>query len=36
MAADCAARNKAQRFEAAAAEVKEVGTKEGYDESGKY
>jgi hypothetical protein len=34
-AAECAARKKAQTFKAAGAEVKEVGTKEGSEESGK-
>jgi hypothetical protein len=34
-AAECAARKKAQRFKAAGVEVKEVGTKEGSEESGK-
>jgi len=34
-AAECAARKKAQTFKAAGAEVKEVGTKEGCEESGK-
>ena len=34
-AAECAARKKAQTFKAAGAEVKEVGTKDGSEESGK-
>jgi len=34
-AAECAARKKAQTFKASGAEVKEVGTKEGSEESGK-
>jgi len=34
-AAECAARKKAQTFKASGAEVKEVGTKEGPEESGK-
>ena len=34
-AAECAARKKAQTFKAAGAEVKEVGTREGSEESGK-
>jgi len=34
-AVDCAARKKAPTFKAARAEVKEVGTKEGSEESGK-
>jgi hypothetical protein len=34
-AAECAARKKAQTFKAAGAEVKEVGTKEGSEKSGK-
>jgi hypothetical protein len=34
-AAECAARKKAQTFNAAGAEIKEVGTKEGSEESGK-
>ena len=34
-AAECAARKKAQTFKAVGAEVKEVGTKEGSEESGK-
>jgi hypothetical protein len=34
-AAECAARKKAQTFKAAGAEVNEVGTKEGSEESGK-
>jgi len=34
-AAECAARKKAQTFKAAGAEIKEVGTKEGSEESGK-
>jgi hypothetical protein len=34
-AAVCAARKKAQTFKAAGAEVKEVGTKDGSEESGK-
>jgi len=34
-AAECAARNKAQTFKAAGAEIKEVGTKEGSKELGK-
>jgi len=34
-AAECAARKKAQTFKAAGAEVKEVETKEGSEESGK-
>ena len=34
-AAECAARKKAQTFKASGAEIKEVGTKEGSEESGK-
>jgi len=34
-AADCAARRKAQMFEAAGAEIKDILTKEGSEESGK-
>jgi hypothetical protein len=34
-AAECMARNKDQTFKAAGAQVKEVGTKEGSDESRK-
>ena len=34
-AAECAARKKAQTFKAAEAEIKEGGTKEGSEESGK-
>jgi len=34
-AAECAARKKAQTFKESGAEVKEVGTKEGFEESGK-
>jgi len=34
-AAECAAREKAQTFKAAGAEIKEVGTKEGSEELGK-
>jgi len=34
-AAECAVRKKAQTFKASGAEVKEVGTKEGSEESGK-
>jgi len=34
-AAECAARKKAQTFKASGAEVKEIGTKEGSEESGK-
>jgi len=34
-AAECAARNMAQTFKVAGAEVQEVGTKEGSEESGK-
>jgi hypothetical protein len=34
-AAECAARKKAQTFQTAEAEVKEVGTKEGSEESDK-
>jgi len=34
-AAECAARKKAQTFKASGAEVKEVGTEEGFKESGK-
>ena len=34
-AAECAARKKAQTFKGSGAEVKEVGTKEGSEETGK-
>jgi hypothetical protein len=34
-AAECAARKKAQTFKAAGAEVKDIGTMEGSEESGK-
>jgi len=33
-AAECTARKKAQTFKAAGAQIKEVGTKEGFEESG--
>jgi hypothetical protein len=34
-AAECAARKKTQTFKSAGAEIKEAGTKEGSEESGK-